>query len=168
MPTEEQGMTVLTLKIGSRPFAPELPAGFRPMHWSEIRQIAARGVEFRPQTVSHPLLGRTNGARSAAEIIGSWRYLGMELPVAIPTFCYPGGMPREFGVRVRALVAAGRMIAAIAASGSLLTAVQFSRDRFALPRVGSDSDPERFLQTLHDIDHLRDRARHQPFREILR
>jgi len=168
MPTEEQGMTVRTLKIGSRPFAPELPAGFRPIHWSEIRQIAARGVEFRPQTVSHPLLGRTNGARSADEIIGSWRCLGVELPVAIETFCYPGGMPREFGVRARALVVAGGIVAAATASGSQCTAVHFKRDRFALPRARYDSDPERFLQTLHDIDPLRDRARRQPFREILR
>ena len=139
---------------------PERPTEpFAAITWDELRRLLASGVSVGPHSVTHPILSRANDDRAADEIRRSWARLRTEIPEAIPVFCYPNGMPSDFGEREMAVVRDTGLSAALSAWGGRCGLGDYRSRRFALPRSTYEDEPVRFRRVLSGMDRALDLVR---------
>ena len=72
----------------------------RPLAWSEVREMAAAGIEFGSHTVTHPNLARLSEADVTWELAESKRVLEENLKHEVSTLAYPIGTRRAYDDRV--------------------------------------------------------------------
>jgi peptidoglycan/xylan/chitin deacetylase (PgdA/CDA1 family) len=111
---------------------PSQPAGAIPrlelMNWSDLREIAAQGVELGAHTASHPFLSRMSEQDAAAELDSSKKEIEDRTGRTVSTLAYPYG---DSSVAVRRL-AAERFDLACGADLRFVTARSVSSN---LPRL---------------------------------
>ena len=83
---------LLDVKLPSEP-PPEMAV----LSWSEIRDLAGKGVNFGAHTVTHPVLSHIADSEELLEEIGqSKKRIEEELGRTIEDFCYPYGLGTDF------------------------------------------------------------------------
>jgi peptidoglycan/xylan/chitin deacetylase (PgdA/CDA1 family) len=112
----------------------EAPAGYEPLRWDEVREMAAAGIEFGAHTRTHPVLSRVAGAEELAdEIGGSKRQIEQQLGRPVDHFCYPNGSHEDFGADAVAAVRLAGFRTAVTTEKGLNYS---GADRFQLLRIG--------------------------------
>lgn len=101
----------------------------RMLDWSQLAELASRGVEIGGHSHTHPQLDTLSRRRAVTEIDGSRRLLEDELQVRISSFAYPHGY---FSPLVRSLVREAGYESACAVRNALSVV---GEDRFALSRL---------------------------------
>ncbi|MGD9755347.1 MAG: polysaccharide deacetylase family protein [Acidimicrobiia bacterium] len=106
--------------------------------WSELRRLAAEGVDLAPHTRTHPLLERVDDERLREELGGSREDLLERCGIGSDVFAYPSGSNDR---RVRAAVAAAGF--RLAFTTEVGVARVGTADPLRLPRlnVGARSTP---------------------------
>jgi peptidoglycan/xylan/chitin deacetylase (PgdA/CDA1 family) len=118
------------------------PQGLEPMSWSEVREMAAGGVEFGAHTKSHPILSCVETeAELREEIRGSKARVAEELGREPVHFCYPNGRPSDIRHRARAIVEECGFTTAVTAEVGLN---EPRIDRLLLRRIGCEPDDPRY------------------------
>jgi peptidoglycan/xylan/chitin deacetylase (PgdA/CDA1 family) len=79
----------------SQPAAPPVPV-LPLMSWSELREIAAAGIELGSHTVTHPRLGAASGEELEKELQVSQSTLEDRVGKGVSTFAYPYGETSPF------------------------------------------------------------------------
>ncbi len=127
---------------------PEMPPEqFAPLQWSEVRELAAHGVEFGAHTKTHPILSRLSSqGELSEEIEGSKRRLDEELGAATIHFCYPNGRRVDIDETTLKVVKENGFHTAVTTERGM----NFGRpDPFLLKRLAVDpSDP---LSYFHEL-----------------
>ena len=124
--------------------------GKRCLHWREVRELAASGVQFGSHTISHPNLRDLHLDQVEREIWESKEILENRIGTRVDSFSYPYAFPEEdprFKRRIRtSLAKAGYTIGVTTIIG---TATQ-GNDRLFLKRipVNSVDDPAFFRAKL--------------------
>jgi peptidoglycan/xylan/chitin deacetylase (PgdA/CDA1 family) len=114
--------------------APEIPAIYQPLEWSEIEEMRGTGlVSFGNHTVSHFILSRCTPEVVREELSVAKRVIEERTGAPCPLFCYPNGARGDFDARTRDIVQeVGHMCA-------LTTVAGFNdarSDVYGLKRVG--------------------------------
>jgi peptidoglycan/xylan/chitin deacetylase (PgdA/CDA1 family) len=99
------------------------------LSWSEVRDVAARGIEVGAHSRTHPQLDAIPRRAAVAEIVDSRHRLEDELQRAVRTFAYPHGYSNTF---VRRAVAQNGFDAACAVRNAFSSTRD---DVFALARL---------------------------------
>lgn len=141
------------------------PHGYKPMTWSQARELEHSGISFAPHSVSHRIIARMSLDHAEAEITTSWQRLESELTKPLKVFCYPTGRyAQDFGPREIAMVKMAGFHAAVSADPGYTTLVASHSDSdtmYYLPRFSYDDNlidmqqyafgVERVKQSLHLI-----------------
>ncbi|MDX2192452.1 MAG: polysaccharide deacetylase family protein [Gemmatimonadales bacterium] len=123
----------------------EAPEAFAPLTWDEVRALHARGFQFAPHTVTHPILAQTSDAQCADEVATSVRRLREEVARPTPILAYPNGRPYAFGLREERVVAENGLLAAVTTDGAWLRRGVPGPDApFRVGRVPYFEEPYRF------------------------
>lgn len=119
----------------------------RMLAWSQLRELAAAGVEIGAHSHSHYQLDTLGAARAREEIVSSKGLLEEELGTEVSTFAYPHGYS---SARVRSAVRAAGYRSAAAVKNAFSSE---GDDLFALARltVLSSSDEQRFTGWLQGV-----------------
>jgi len=68
----------------------ELPTGYAPLRWDEVRQLRRQGFEFGSHSITHPILSRLETPEALErEIFGSRDRIQQETGEPVVHFCYP-------------------------------------------------------------------------------
>jgi len=145
------------LEVG---FAPSPPVEFGPMSWEQVRALSANGVSFGPHSVSHPILARTDDARSRLEITDSWSRLAQAIETPVPVFCWPNGDATSFGPREQRVAEQIGMLGAVSTRPASFEPASLATGRaYALPRYAYPSSHEDFVQLASGLERLKDAVR---------
>ena len=114
---------------------------------SQVRQLAAEGMEVGAHTISHPILTWMGREEARNEIFGSKQELEGLLGQAVPLFAYPNGKPgRDFGEREVEIVREAGFQGAVSTGWGAASA---RTDFFRLPRFTPwDHSAVRFIGRL--------------------
>ena len=161
LPDRERESTQKTLEDRLEVTVPTVPPPeFGPMSWDQARALASSGVTFGPHSISHPILARTDDARSRVEITGSWARLREEVPGAIPVFCWPNGDETSFGPREQRVAEEIGMLGALSTIPGAFSPSCFGGERaYALPRYSYPNDHTDFIQIASGLERLKDFVR---------
>lgn len=133
------------------------PAEFAPLSWSEARTLEARGFEFGPHSVTHPILSRLDDDDAEAEIRDSWRRLEEELENPVPVFAYPNGQPTDFGDREIEILSAQGLRAAVTTEQAYAKRRRIredGRNRFRVPRFDYPGETDATRQVTSGLETL--------------
>jgi peptidoglycan/xylan/chitin deacetylase (PgdA/CDA1 family) len=126
-------------------FPTEIPSAYAVMSWDDMRRVESPMVRFGAHTETHPILGRCDDDRARAEIEESCRRVRTELRYPSPVFCYPNGMPGDFGSREwQVLRSIPGFVGAVAAVPRVALRSQAASDpnwRWQIPRFAFDGRP---------------------------
>jgi len=127
------------------------------MSWNDLRELANSGlVDIGSHSRTHPILSPLTGEQAAEEIIQSRQELQTRLGAAVSCFCYPNGMPGDFGPREIDLICRAGYTCSVA---SHLGYASEASDRFALPRIGGGiKDWSLFCKYLDGLQYLQQRC----------
>jgi peptidoglycan/xylan/chitin deacetylase (PgdA/CDA1 family) len=126
------------LAAADLPLAP--PA--RPLAWSQVRELAAGGIDIGCHTVSHPILSQLPMASQVEEIAGARDRIRQEIGAAPSTFAFPNGGVADFtAATCDVLRATGFVASCTMVRGGNLPGCDLLR----LRRIGIGSDPELVL-----------------------
>ena len=133
---------VATIEEVAARVAADAPRPF--MNWTEIRDMAAHGIEIGNHTLNHPILSELPDAAIADEVNGASAEIASMLGQAPKHLAYPYGKHDE---RVRQSVRSAGIHGACSTSRGL---VAQGDDTFALNRINMCSDiaPNRLLFAL--------------------
>lgn len=121
------------------------PEDCAPLSWSELRAMAAEGLEIGAHTRTHPILSKVETPQAIEdEIGGSKRRIEEALGLKVRHFCYPNGRPEDFNaVAIDAVRAAGYETAVTTLAGP----VTAGADPLQLNRLGVDPGfPELYFE----------------------
>jgi len=136
------------------------PPEFGPMTWEQVKGLATAGVTFGPHSLSHPILARTDDARSRVEITGSWVRLTEMIPTPVPIFCWPNGDETSFGIREQRIAEEIGMIGAVSTIPAAFSPGSMTSGRaYALPRYAYPMDHMDFVQVASGLERLKDFVR---------
>jgi peptidoglycan/xylan/chitin deacetylase (PgdA/CDA1 family) len=124
------------------PTAP--PEQYALLDWASLRAAEARGTCIGAHTMTHPVLARCSDEVAAYEILESARRVRAECVRSSRVFCYPNGMPGDFGAREFALLDQAGMQAAVSAIPGITRCGATARhpdDRWQLPRFSYNGAP---------------------------
>ncbi|MEL6547968.1 MAG: polysaccharide deacetylase family protein, partial [Myxococcota bacterium] len=134
------------------------PEAYAPMSWEQVRGLAARGFEFSPHTVTHPILTRVDREQAKREIEESRARCEAELGWQPRTFCYPDGSAEAFSEREAAIVQELGFKGAVTALHGYVPMSEevdpFRLRRFPFPFHLSD-----FIQIVSGLEHLKMKLR---------
>lgn len=117
------------------PAAP--PAGQEALTGSELRALAAEGVEIGCHTETHPILSRVQHPDELKrEIAGAKQHLEEQTGVPIHHFCYPNGRAIDINSEVLRLVRDAGFLSAVTCTWGLNTT---QAERFQIRRIPFDS-----------------------------
>lgn len=93
----------------------EDPDEWRPLRWSEVREMTSPTLGLGSHTVSHPHLARCTAADMAREVNDSRRRIKEEAGVEVTLLAYPGGIARygDHSEQTRQVLAAAGYTAAV-------------------------------------------------------
>jgi peptidoglycan/xylan/chitin deacetylase (PgdA/CDA1 family) len=136
---------------------PTPPPQYTPMSWEELRAAETRGMTFGPHTVTHPILSRTDDARSQEEIARSWDRLTSEARAPVPIFAYPNGQLEDFGPReIRIIREVGLEGACVGEPGYATAARYRAPDgAYRIPRYAFPSTPEYVAQFASGLERAK-------------
>jgi peptidoglycan/xylan/chitin deacetylase (PgdA/CDA1 family) len=104
----------------------------RMLCWTQVRELAAHGIEIGGHSHRHPELDQLRAADLRDELIRSRALLEDRLDTRVSTMAYPYGYS---SARVRRQVSAAGYVAACAVANRPVNAGGGTLDRFALPRL---------------------------------
>lgn len=127
----------------------EDPDEWRPLRWSEVRDMTGPVLSLGSHTVSHPHLARCAAADMAREVNDSRRHIREETGIDVKLLAYPGGIERygDHSGETRRILAesgyAGAVVSELGRNGRRV-------DAFRLRRlgVGVEDSPARFRAKL--------------------
>lgn len=131
------------------------PVAYQPMTWDQVRQAEARGADFGPHTVTHPILSRTDDPRAAHEIAQSWRRVQAEAARPVPVFCYPNGDPLSFAAREMRLVEKFGMAAALSTTPGHVNQHGFVARRWRIPRFSWPRSLSGLIQVVSGLERVK-------------
>lgn len=118
---------------------------FGMLNWEQVRNLAARGVEFGSHTHTHCNMAVESRDRQLAELQTSRESIRAEIGEEPATFAYPFGRPENWTPETRqSVIDAGYRCAILASGGLVIPGQEF----FALPRVGSSHETWYFACSL--------------------
>lgn len=115
------------------------PEAYKPMTWATARELEKNRVTFGPHTQTHPILSMVGDEQSSMEINQSWQRLKEELVAPSPVFCYPNGMPNDYGKREIETIKQTDMLGALSTTHMLFKPdsgnpdVLYNLPRFSFP-----------------------------------
>lgn len=111
------------------------------LSWSQVRAMAAAGVEFGSHTVHHPILATLDDSALRRELVESKQRIEAELKQECYALAYPNGSPADFGLREKsALRAAGYRCALSLGEGLNSTGADlYELDRINIGRQFDDA-----------------------------
>jgi len=115
--------------------------GDRMLSWSELAEVARRGVEVGGHTHTHPMLDTLPHRSARAEIAGCKDLIEQHLQAPVASFAYPHGYSSAW---VRRAVQQAGYTSACAVKNALS---HLGDDRFAIARL--------MLETTHSMDDFR-------------
>ena len=136
---------------------PTPPPAYRPMTWSQIKEVAANGIEIGSHTCSHPRLSLATDDELVSEIAGSRRRLEDITGKSVTSFCYPFGQREDLDARARSAVAAAGYSHAVVAYHD----ERALQDLFAIRRFGVGTNRRQFRDAVTGIDIALSRLRPQ-------
>lgn len=119
----------------------EMPAGLAEgmhMSWEEVKEMAARGIEFGSHSVTHPILARISEEQLTRELVESKREIEQRLGGEVVAFAYPAGRRSRINPAVCQAVARHGYRYAVAFDEGIIT--DLDKDRFTLPRIHVERD----------------------------
>lgn len=138
------------------PLPDKPPQRYAPMTWDQLRACEAKGMSFGSHTVTHPILSMTDDAQSERELTVAWERVRAEAKDPVPIFCYPNGLPEDFGPReVRTLTRLGFRGAVTALPQRYARVSEFRSDGaspFSVPRLDFS---ERLPYVVQSVSGLR-------------
>ncbi len=133
----------------------DAPPEFRPVTWSQLREMQRAGIRLGAHTVHHPILTRVTSAEAQLEISLSQERLQRESEIPIHWFCYPQGGPADYNAEIQSLVKkAGYSLAYIAYQN-----LEVPDDSFAISRYCVAADMCEFRWILCGAEYLNLRLR---------
>jgi len=113
---------------------------FKPLNWTQVREMAAHGIEIGSHSCSHARLTLCTPQELEHEVHESKRRIEEKLDRRVRSFCYPFGKAADVNAVVRqAVIDAGYRNAVLAYADTNLT-----DDVFGLRRFGAGADLEHF------------------------
>jgi peptidoglycan/xylan/chitin deacetylase (PgdA/CDA1 family) len=147
--TEKERRIAAIEKEAGVTLPPLPPAACRALTWDQAREMAADGIDIGSHTVTHPILTHLDAGELAFELRQSRTRLEQMLGREITLFCYPNG---DYDARVRdAVCRAGYRLAVTTECG--LT--DRASDPLALPRVHTEPDLTRFIQSTSGFEQFK-------------
>jgi peptidoglycan/xylan/chitin deacetylase (PgdA/CDA1 family) len=141
----------LSVPIPSSP-----PDEYAPLNWNQILEMQARGIEFFPHTVTHPILSRVPVELQRDEVSRSRAVLESHLGAKCDVFCYPNGGPGDFTVdTITALRSAGYSSAVTGIPGFDHTTAR--TDLFRIKRFSIPSNEIFFKQYVCGLENFKSR-----------
>lgn len=113
--------------------------------WSEVRELAAAGIEFGSHTVNHPVLYQSSWAEIETELSASKTILDQQLDQSTRAFAYPFAFPQEDRQFTATL---GNMLRSLGYQSCATTIIGRARtgdDFFTLKRLPANSCDDRPL-----------------------
>ncbi|MCF6210144.1 MAG: polysaccharide deacetylase family protein [Gammaproteobacteria bacterium] len=116
---------------------------------SQLKMLAAGGVEIGAHTVNHPILSRLSAGQAQEEIIDSRSHLEDILQQPVGLFAYPNGQPgKDYGDEHAKMLRAAGFTAVVSTAWAVNGAAS---DRYQLARINSwDKTPLRFIMRVAD------------------
>jgi peptidoglycan/xylan/chitin deacetylase (PgdA/CDA1 family) len=146
---KEETLRRLAATLGVDP-TEQPAAGYEPVTWDQVREMAAAGILFGAHTVTHPILSRVPVAEAGREIAASRERIETATGATVRWFAYPQGGPADWNVEVRGQVIAAGLRGCYVAYQNLLS----REDPYALPRYCVQSDPLHFRWLLCGAEWL--------------
>jgi peptidoglycan/xylan/chitin deacetylase (PgdA/CDA1 family) len=114
------------------------------LKWTEVRELAQRGVTIGSHTVDHPILTSLDDERRVKEVVRSKREIERHLHAPCTLFSYPNGTVNDFDDRDKANLQRAGYVAAVA---QIAGVNDQHTDRFALRRlnIGHGHTPPLFI-----------------------
>jgi peptidoglycan/xylan/chitin deacetylase (PgdA/CDA1 family) len=137
------------------------PDRYAPASWELIKSWEGRGMSFAPHSVTHPILARTDGARSRNEIVESWRRLQEMVAEPLPIFSYPNGLAGDFGEREYRFVEEAGLEGAVTGIPRFVTRDAFSAPdgHYQVARFGYPDDFTDLVQYVSGIERFKEVVR---------
>ncbi len=132
----------------------EVPAVYRPMSWENVRALQARGIEFSPHSVSHPVLSRLSDDRAREEIVESTERCTAELGRRPKTFCYPDGTDEAFSEREVEILRELDFDCAVSAKPGYVS-LRGNNDRYRLRRFSFPETLDGVIQIASGLERLK-------------
>ncbi len=116
---------------------------------SQLKLLAAGGIEIGAHTVNHPILSRLSVGQARQEIIDGRTHLEDLLRQPVGLFAYPNGRPgKDYGDEHAKILRAAGFAAAVSTAWAVNGAAS---DRYQLARINSwDKTPFRFVMRVAD------------------
>jgi len=116
---------------------------------SQLKMLAAGGIEIGAHTVNHPILSRLSIEQAREEIIDSRLHLEDLLQQPVGLFAYPNGRPgKDYGDEHAKILRVAGFTAAVSTAWAVNGAAS---DRYQLARINSwDKTPLRFIMRVAD------------------
>ena len=134
-------------------------AEYAPMRWDQLRSSVSELISAGPHTVTHPILSLEDAETSRREMADSWIRLKLEIPSALPIFCYPNGDGRAFGDRELDTVAALGLKASVSTRRGYVSARKYPTGpgtlRSPLPRLSLEGPTHRFVQLASGVERFK-------------
>jgi peptidoglycan/xylan/chitin deacetylase (PgdA/CDA1 family) len=102
------------------------------MSWDDVRDLHARGFEIGAHTLTHPDLGKMDGADADREITGGKAAVEAALGAPVIHFAYPYGRPDQLSEANRARVREAGYQSCVSSFGGVVSAED---DPLALKRM---------------------------------
>lgn len=132
----------------------EPPPRYTLMSWNHLKEIADTDlIEIGSHSQKHPILSTLSGENAWVEINSSRIDIERRLGINVKSFCYPNGLPGDFGEEhVEMLAKAGYTCATASHFG-------FTTEKsslFRLPRInGAMKEKYKYLKAFDGLDYLR-------------
>lgn len=133
------------------PLPKEAPAGFEGVTWSQVCEIANRGlVSIGSHSVSHPSLTKLSTDELNYELSASKQKIETETGFKVHAFCYPNGQVSDINKQTREAVIHAGYEYALAA----YTSPAPLEDRWTITRYSGTADVCSFEKILYGLTYL--------------
>jgi peptidoglycan/xylan/chitin deacetylase (PgdA/CDA1 family) len=131
---------------------PDVPTkDFESITWDEAVELDRNGVAIESHSVSHPILPLISADALKFELVKSKELIEKHLQRDVKLFCYPNG---NHGQREIDAVSAAKYDSAVS---TIIDLCENSSNKFALPRVDTEPEITRFIQSTSGFDSLKKR-----------
>jgi len=126
------------------------PERFRPLSWSQIKDMQKFGLTVGSHSYSHPVLSKLSDQQIYNELNLSKEMIERNLDCSVEGFCYPNGMKCDFDCRVKStLIEIGYKWAVTAYPTPSPLA-----DLFEISRYSAGASMEQYFKTVFGLKYL--------------